>query len=902
MASDRWQRLQEVFEQAERLAPSERDAFLDETCQGDDALRREVKAMLEVSAGSEEAVLRPLEAAARVAFPAAAEGERIGAWRLVRLLGQGGMGTVYVAERDDQAFQKQAALKLLRSGLATEELRTRFRSERQILAHLEHPNIARLLDGGETADGRPWVALELVDGEPLTDHCERRGLSVEERVRLMLPVCDAVQYAHTNLVVHRDLKPANILVTKDGVPKLLDFGIAKLLEPGQFAGPVAETQFAERLLTPEYAAPEQITTNAVSTATDVYQLGMLLYVLVAGRGPWNAEGMAPHELSAAICTQEPPAPGRWGRVPADLETVILAALRKEPARRYASPALLAEDLRRWLGGYPVSARRDTWSYRASKFVRRNRLGVAAAALFVLSLAGLSAGLYVEARRAERERDKAQRVASFLVDIFRDPDPQEGRGNDVTAREILDQGTRRAENELAGLAEAQGLLLDNLSRTWRNLGDHDRARPLAEKSLAVRRSALGEDHPDTAASMQTLGHLLTVAGKYQEAEPNLRKALEIQLRHLGPGSMDTATTQNILGMLLFYMGRYEEAAPMLEASIATAQRREGPASRLAALSLNNLALVRRAQGRYADAEKSFRTLLETQRPVLGETHPSVALYTANLGLVLYDRSRYYEAEPLLRTALETWRQVHKGDDHLDVALGQQYLASCLMAQGRLAEAEPIWRRLIEYRGQRLGPENVFVAGDIAALGNLLRMKGDYAGAARESGKALEIRKKILPADDPGMAASHMSLALLERDQGHLPEAEVQIRQALAIREKRLGAVNPYVIAGTRLELAWNLRAQGREAEAAALMREVLELRRARLPNDEWALSDALLARGFTERDEGMLRQALGIRRALRPAGHWEIAEVEWALSRDAGARAAVLAGPEQARARLYLFSK
>jgi serine/threonine-protein kinase len=856
--------------------------------------------MLEVSEQSEDALLRPLEEAARLAFPAAVEGERIGAWRLVRPLGQGGMGTVYVAERDDQAFQKQAALKLLRSGLATDEQRTRFRSERQILAQLEHPNIAHLLDGGETPDGRPWVALELVDGEPLTAYCDKRGLGLEDRVKLMLPVCEAVQYAHSNLVVHRDLKPANILVTRDGVPKLLDFGIAKLLEPGRFAGPVAETQFAERLLTPEYAAPEQITTNAVSTATDVYQLGMLLYVLAAGRGPWDAAGMAPHELSAAICTQEPPPPGRWRKVPRDLETVILAALRKNPARRYASPASLAEDLKRWLGGYPVSARRDTWSYRAALFVRRNRLAVAAAALFVLSLAGLSAGLYFQARRAELERDKAQRVATFLVDIFRDPDPQEGRGSEVTARQILEQGSRRVEGELAGMPEAQGLLLDHLSRTWRNLGDHERARPLAQKSLAVRRATLGDDHPDTAGSMQTLGHLLTVAGQYQKAEPYLRKALEVQIHHLGPRSMDTATTQNILGMLLFYTGRYEEASPVLEASIVTAQSLEGRTSRLAALSLNNLALVRRAQGRYVDAESAFRTLLETQLPVLGEAHPSVALYTANLGLILYDRGRYYEAEPLLRKALETWRQVHKGDDHLNVALGQQYLASCLMAQGRLAEAEPIWRKLIEYRSARLGPENVFVAGDIAALGNLLRMKGDYAGAAREMARALEIRKKILPADDPGMAASYMSLAQLSRDQGRLPEAEAQLRKALAIREKRLGADNPYATAATRLELAWNLRAQGREQEAAALAQRVLDLRTARLPVDEWALSDVLLARGFAGHDEGMLRQALKIRRALRPADHWEVAEVEWALNRDAAARTAVLAGPEQARARLYLF--
>ena len=903
METDRWRRLQELFEEAETRPPHQRHVFLEEACPDDEDLRNEIEAMLDVTSNSESIIIAPLAEAARLSFPAAQEGERIGSWRLLRPLGEGGMGSVFLAERDDQSFQKQAALKLLRSGLASEDLRTRFRSERQILATLEHPNIARLLDGGETPDGRPWVVIELVEGQSLTEYCRSRNLPLEGRVHLMLAVCDAVAYAHSHLIVHRDLKPANILVTADGVPKLLDFGIAKLLEPGSFPTPVAQTQFAERILTPEFAAPEQITTNAVSTATDVYQLGLLLYVLAAGRGPWDVGKMAPHELSAAIVSEDPPPPSRWAKVPDDLETIILMALRKEPGRRYTSAALLAQDLHRWLVGFPVSARRDTWRYRTSKFIRRNRVGVAAGALFVISLAALSAGMYLQAQRAERERSKAQQVADFLVDIFKVPDPGQERGRDITAREILQQGSDRVEKELSGSPEAQGLLLDQLSRTWRNLGDLDKARTLAERSLEIRRDSLGQNHPDTAKSLQSLGHILTVNGKYKEAEPYLRQALDIQLRALGPSNSETAATQNLLGMLLYYQGRYDEAGPVLEASIVTARKLGSDNGELAALSLNNLALVRRDQGRYAEAEQLFREALDSQRPVLGPDHPSIALYTANLGLILYNRGRPYQAEPLFREALGIWRRVHKGnDEHVQVALGLQYLASCLTAEGRLAEAEPIWRKLIESRSRTLGPENVFVLGDRAALGNVLRMKGDYAQAEEVEKDVLSIRQKKYPPGDSWLAASYSILALLERDRGRITQAEALLRAALAIRDKRPGRDNPYQTAGTRLELAWNLQAQGRAAEAAPLFREVLDLRRAKLPKDEWALSDALFAQGFATQDQALLREALAIREALRPEGHWDVAEVQWALTHSPAARAILLAGPERARAQIYLGVK
>ncbi len=399
--ASRWQRLEALFYEALDLEPSLREAFLDRSCAGDADLRREVEKLLRASGETVGFLHQPVREAARemVSESGDAAGLRMGAYRLIRTLGEGGMGRVYLAARADDQYQQNVAIKVMRSSVGRSPgMLVRFRAERQILANLNHPNIARLLDGGITPDGLPYLVIEYVDGSPLDDYCGRAHLSIDARLRLFRTICSAVEYAHGNLVVHRDIKPANILVTSDGSPKLLDFGIAKLLDPASDPGAgTSPTQSTERLMTPEYASPEQISGQAVTTATDVYSLGTVLYELLTGRSPFRLTKSSPLETVRAICEDEPKRPSsvveahpaEARKLKGDLDNIVLKAMRKEPARRYASVAQFSEDVRRFLDGYPVGARAGSWRYRSGKFVRRHKAGVAAAAAFNPSIVKFS---------------------------------------------------------------------------------------------------------------------------------------------------------------------------------------------------------------------------------------------------------------------------------------------------------------------------------------------------------------------------------------------------------------------------------------------------------------------------------------------------------------------------------
>jgi len=412
-----YHRVKELFHSALELEPDERAAYLDATCDGDDSLRAEVESMIGCHAQAESFIEAPaFELAADLLAHAemeSIEGKHIGPYRIIREIGRGGMGTVYLAARDDDQYQKQVAIKLIKRGMDTDFIVQRFRNERQILAHLDHPNIARLLDGGATEDDLPFFVMEYIDGKPINEYCKFHELPAPNRLRLFLSVCSAVSYAHQNLVMHRDLKPGNILITADGSPKLLDFGIAKLLNPELSGQTIDHTATVLRLITPDYASPEQVQGGTITTASDVYSLGVLLYELLTGHRPYQFKSRSPAELEQVICRLEPVKPsesaaGADGQdsdsktslqidihdrklLRGDLDNIVLMAMRKEPHRRYSSVEQFAEDIRRHLDGLPVIARKDTFSYRASKFIRRNKVGVAAAAAICLTLvAGIAA--------------------------------------------------------------------------------------------------------------------------------------------------------------------------------------------------------------------------------------------------------------------------------------------------------------------------------------------------------------------------------------------------------------------------------------------------------------------------------------------------------------------------------
>ena len=612
MNPERWQQVKQVFQAVAEVAPAERSSLLTEACAGDAALRREVEALLRAD---EQAADFIEESAYEVAAKALAEeeaesaaGRQVGPYKLVRALGRGGMGAVYLAERDDAEYRKRVALKLIKRGMDTEAVLRRFRHERQILAQLEHPHIARLLDGGTTADGLPYFVMEYVEGQPITEYAEAHKLSVTERLKLFRAVCAAVAYAHQNLVIHRDLKPSNILVTTEGVPKLLDFGIAKLLHIDPASQTEALTATELRVMTPEYASPEQVRGEAVTTLSDVYSLGIVLYELLTGQRPYRFPSRRPDEMARIICEQEPykpstavndipesprsegedsttrplarvsaPGGGDRGRLRrrlrGDLDNIVLMALRKETARRYASVEQLAEDLRRHMEGLPVKARRATFAYCAAKFTRRHRVSLVAAALVALALVvGIIATSW-QARVARRERARAeshfndvrQLANSFIFEVNDELERGVTRARELLVRravEYLDSLTEESEDAslLHELALAYRKVGDVQSQLHRpNVGDSSGARASYQKSVAILEqlhAAAPDDAPvalDLATGQHRLGDIMDKLGDTTAALAHHRHALAI-VESIAERAPDDAAARAELSRSLLQLGR------------------------------------------------------------------------------------------------------------------------------------------------------------------------------------------------------------------------------------------------------------------------------------------------------------------------------------------------------------
>jgi len=783
MTPERWQQVKNLVEAALERKLSDRAAFLDLACAGDPSLRTEVESCLGLDEPAATIGEAPVfEATTKVLIDdptASVTGRRIGPYKILHEIGQGGMGAVYLAVRADEQYHKRVAIKLVRRGMDTEDILRRFRQERQILAGLDHPIIARLLDGGTTENGLPYFVMEYIEGQPIDQYCDRHKLATVERLKLFRTVCAAVHYAHQNLVVHRDIKPSNILVTADGVPKLLDFGIAKLLNPELSSQTIAATATAVRLMTPEYASPEQFRGEPITTASDVYSLGVLLYRLLTGHRPYQFKSYLPQEIERAICEEEPEKPStaisrveevpgpddaavialtpemvsktREGqpeklrrRLAGDLDNIVLMAIRKEPQRRYGSVEQLSEDIRRHLEGLPVIARKDTLGYRTGKFIRRHKVAVGVAAAFLVLVIGVGVALAVQSARIARERDKAEQVSAFLVNLFKVSDPSEARGNTITAREILDKGAEKIVTDLKDQPEVQATLMDTMGDVYQNLGLYDRATPLLEEALNIRRHIFGEEHPDVAESLNKLALLLDAKGDYAAAEPLYRQALAMRRKLLGEEHPDVAASINNLASLLYAKGDYAAAEPLFREALALHRKLEGNDHPNVASSLNNLAMVLRYKGDYAAAEPLLRQALARRRKLLGEDHPDVATSVNNLAWLLYAKGDSAAAEPLFREALALHRKL-LGEDHPLVALSLNNLATLLYTEGDSAAAEPLFREALAMRRKLLGNNHPDVAASLIGLGRLLTERGDPQAAKPLLHEGLEIRRQTLPAD-------------------------------------------------------------------------------------------------------------------------------------------------------------
>jgi eukaryotic-like serine/threonine-protein kinase len=880
-SAERWCEIGRVLDGALELAPEERGPYLERVCAGDPTLRAEVEQLL----GDCDRAERFLEGpAAEYAAPlvlsfedeatSVTAGARVGPYRILREAGHGGMGTVYLAERDDEQYHKRVALKLVRGGLALDDhLIRRFLEERQILASLDHPHIARLLDGGVTPDGLPWFAMEYVEGTPLDRYADERRLPMEQRLTLFLTVCDAVQYAHRNLVVHRDLKPANILVTAEGEVKLLDFGIAKLLSSGA-GGPTREagdkrSSIGLRPMTLEYASPEQIRGEAITVASDVYSLGVLLYELLAGRRPYRLSGRQPFEIKRAILEEEasPPsavAPERARRsLRGDLDSIVLTALRKDPARRYPSAEALRDDLSRHLTGLPVAARPNTWRYRAGKFVRRRRLGVVAAAAVLVSLSAGLVSTAWQARVAAGEAAKEREVKNFLVGLFTVSDPTRSRGQDISARELLERGARQVDTSLARQPEVQAELLEVLGVIHGQLGLYRRADTLLRRSALLSRALHGEAAPQLAQRLAEWATVLAEEGKYDDADSLLLRALAIRRRTFGPEDTSVAATLSALGAVQRRMGNYDRAKALYREALAIDSNRQAGDRLALATDLHNLGILLDETGELPGADSALRAALAIRRRLLDRDHPVLMESLHLLAVNGMSRGEYREAERLEREVLAAGGRVYPGG-HPSVAYALHGLAMAVQNQGRYGEAESLYVEALAIRHRFLPPDHTETISTVNNLGQVRYLKGDLPGAEAAMRDALALWRQTLGEKHLNTMTALNNLGAVLSERGRYAEAEPVLRRALALRREQLGDSNPDV-AQTLRNLGILLHRTGHDVESEQALRDALAIYRQALPNRhpriaevETALGELLNDRGRSREAEPLLQEAFAIR--------------------------------------------
>ena len=855
--------LQQIIDEAQTLPPDERLRYIREACATDSDLYASAMHQLESRQQWFDSDGAATPEAGEEALVDLA-GERVGPYRIVRSLGRGGMGEVFLAERADEQFQQQVAIKLVRRGLLSRHVQGRLKLERQILATLDHPNIARLFDGGTTTDGTPYIVMEYVDGEPIDIYCDSRCLSVEQRLRLFQVVCSAVHRAHQNLIVHRDLKPSNILVTREGTPKLLDFGIAKMLDDRQMMHTMAVTHADYRVLTPDHASPEQIRGDPITTASDTYVLGVVLYELLCGCKPFTLSGKRLGDLERAICEETPPPPSvvvqarndaaaiarQRGTSPArlrrtlagDLDNIVGMAMRKESERRYSSVEQFAADVDRYLQGMPVLARADAWSYRAVKFVRRHALVAGLAAAFVALLIGFSVTTYIQSGRIAEERDlaqaqcaraetaqrRAEAVAGFIVDSFQLADPSHARGKDITAREILDSGAARISTELRSQPDLQATLLDTIGSVYLSLDLPADAQPLIEQGLAVRRKLYGEQNLDVASSLYSLNRVYEKKGDLKTAEALAVDSLAINSLLTGPQSVETAGSLCRLGVIQYSKGELANAEHQFEQCLRIREARLGRDHELVTVPLDNLARIAQDRGDLAAAERLYRRAIEIDLRNQREGHPQYIRHLHNLATVLHEKGDLDDAEPLYRQAVELYRQVLK-PEHSETITAVANLGRLLMDRHRYAEAQQAYDEALAAARKAHPEPHVDVGYNLVNLGKLEFKRARYAQAAQRFNEALDIYRVTLPPGHgyTGVAYTMLGRSLLELKQPRAAQTALEHAVAEFSKEYRDSAW----YAQARAALGRSLALQGQFAAAEpALIESYPALLRA-TPTDE-----------------------------------------------------------------------
>ncbi len=805
-----WELVHSLFHRAIALEPEARETFVNKETEHDLTLRAKVGQLL---ANDLHAQTSPLSRALGSALLDVIHDQRralvgtvIGSYRLASILGQGGTGTVYLGERADRQYSGRVAIKLVDSSALQGGLDARFRAERQILANLNHPNIARLLDAGETENGQPYLVMEYVQGEPLDSYCDSHNLDLRQRLQLFLQICAAVQYAHQNLIVHRDLKPANILVTTEGVPKLLDFGIAKLLEASDDRNSApALTRVNDRLLTPEYASPEQILGGSVTTASDVYSLGVILYELMCGLRPYRVPSSASQlELERYICVSDPDRPSTavaraanaldlpidaiasarsssterlCRQLQGDIDCIVLRALRKEAQHRYSSVEQFAADVLRHLESKPVQARQGNWLYYTQRFTRRHTAGVAASVGLLAFIIGVAIVMSVQRQqiasaleRATQDEQRAETVSEFMLNVFSAADPYVHAGKEPTARSLLEEAAHRIQNDLDQHPAVRARLLEAIGRSYQRMGHAERAIPYLEESISIQRK-LESRGTRIASALMELAIAQREAAKYEASDETFGEALDL-VRGLGE------TRTEARAQLLVDMGRLE----MIRSNVD-------------------------------QAERYFMTSLELMRELRGQLDPEVGAILSELATVMTWKNELERAEAYARDAARIYARMP--ETHPDRVMVERTLAQILLYRNRLDESAPLFERTLHTQRLLYGSNNAAVTDTLGSLAQLRLAQGKYETAEGLLREALAIHETLDTAIpfQVGHLQTLLSIVLLKQERA--PEAETLLRDTLVKYARSLPADHQYV-ASTEYYLGETLLAQRRYSDAEAVL--------------------------------------------------------------------------------------
>jgi serine/threonine protein kinase len=847
MTPERLQQIRRLFESVVDLAPEQRTSILRGAKSSDPELTAEVEALVSAYQRRDGFIEQPVTSV-RVLDPLEDSvpdlaGTAVGPYRLLQRIGEGGMGEVWLAE---QTFpvRRRVAVKLIKAGMDTREVVARFESERQALALMDHPAIAKVFDAGSTPEGRPYFAMEYVAGVPITTYCDEHKLTLRERLKLFIRVCEGVQHAHQKAIIHRDVKPSNILVTEvDGkpAPKIIDFGVARAMSQ-----PTSETFFTRIgaiLGTPDYMSPEQAYSKGedIDTRADVYSLGVVLYELLVGSLPFDFRRLALAEVIHILSEADAPCPSARLRalngqstistnrrtdpatlmrqVRGDLDAIALKALEKDRSRRYGAPSELADDIGRYLRSEPVAARPASAGYQVRKYIRRHFAAVAAASLLVALLASFGIVQAVQLRRITRERDRADRITNLMTSMFKVSNPNEGLGNKITAREILDKASKDVETGLTKEPELQAQMMEVMGRVYYNLGLYSQAESLLGQTLRIRRRILGSGRPQTAQSMMLLANTLSGEGHNAEAETLYREALAIWRRVYGPDHPETLKSMHNLAVALAGESRFVEAETLHRQVLDTRRRllgREHPDT-LSAMDSLGVALDR--EGRYGEAEILERETLEIGRRTLGPEHPQTQRSLHHLANTLYDEGRYVETEALDREALKTRERV-LGPEHRDTLNAMIALGDTLDNQGRYAEAKRLDRTALDSQRRILGPEHPDTLLAMTNLAGILADEGQYGEAEKLHREALAIRRRTLGPEHADTLRSMSKLAAILLLKGSLGEAETLARSARESQLRILGPEHPHT-AETTYNLACIAAQRARSDEALSLLRNAVD---------------------------------------------------------------------------------